>query len=99
MGDLSYIDRDAETKIVGQDSTGNSVNYVGADANGNMTVKDYSDGPVSPGTAALVSSLIGGIFNTALPTLTNTQQSAIQLDSSGRLLISSTTKGILAEDN
>ena len=87
MADLNYIDRDMETKIVGQDSTGNSVNYVSADANGNMFVKDYSDGPVSPGTAAPVSSLIGGQFNTALPTLTNTQQSAIQLDSSGRLII------------
>lgn len=87
MADLGYIDRTAETKIVGQDSTGNSVFYVSADANGNMLVKDYSNGPVTAGTAATVSSLIGGQFNTSLPTLTNTQQSAIQLDSSGRLII------------
>lgn len=50
---------------------------------------DTSDGPVSPGTAATKSGLIGGQFNTALPTLTNTQQSAIQLDSSGRVLVGS----------
>lgn len=87
MSDLNYIDRTQEVKIAGQDSTGLGVNYVSADANGNMLVKDYADGPVSPGTAALVSTLIGGQFNTALPTLTNTQQSAIQLDSSGRLII------------
>ncbi len=49
--------------------------------------KDQADGPVTPGTAASFSELIGGQFNTALPTLTNTQQSAIQLDSSGRIII------------
>lgn len=87
MADLNYIDRDMEVKIVGQDSTGLRVNYVTADANGNLSVKEYSNGPVSPGTAAPSSLLIGGQFNTALPTLTNTQQSAIQLDSSGRLII------------
>lgn len=52
-----------------------------------MFVKDYSNGSVAAGTAATVSSLIGGIFNTALPTLTTGQQVAIQLDSSGRIII------------
>jgi hypothetical protein len=52
--------------------------------------KDQSDGPVTPGTAASFSSLIGGQFNTALPTLTNGQQSALQSDSSGRLIVSAT---------
>ena len=99
MADLNYIDRDLEVKIVGQDSTGNTVNYVSADANGNMAVKDYSDGPVTPGTVASASALIGGQFNTALPTLTTGQQSAIQVDSSGRLIISPTTQGLLAEDH
>ncbi len=99
MADQNYIDRCAEIKIVGQDSTGDSVNYVSADANGNMFVKDYSDGPVTPGTVASASSLIGGQYNSALPTLTNGQQSAIQLDSSGRLIVSPTTQGILAEDH
>jgi hypothetical protein len=87
MADQNYIDRCAEIKIVGQDSTGDSVNYVSADANGNMAVKDYSDGPVTPGTVANASALIGGQFNTVFPSLTNTQQSAIQIDSSGRLII------------
>lgn len=49
--------------------------------------KDQSDGPVTPGTVASFSQLMGGQFNTVLPTLTNTQQSAIQVDSSGRLLV------------
>lgn len=56
-------------------------------------VTDSSDGPVTPGTVAGKSSLIGGQFNTALPTLTNTQQSAIQLDSSGRVLIGAIPTG------
>lgn len=87
MADLSYIDATQEVKIVGQDSTGTRANYVGADANGNLTTKDYADGPVSPGTVALASALIGAQYNTSLPTLTNTQQSALQADSSGRLIV------------
>jgi len=87
MSDLPYIERNNEVQIVGQDSIGNQVNYVTADVNGNMFVKDYSDGPVSPGTAASSSSLIGGVFNTTPPALTNTQQAALQLDSAGRLLV------------
>lgn len=53
-------------------------------------VTDSSDGPVTPGVVAGKSSLMGGQFNTVLPTLTNTQQSAVQVDSSGRQLISGT---------
>lgn len=91
MADIPYIQAALEVKITGQDSTGDTVNYVSADANGNMLVKDYSAGPVIPGTVAPVSTLIGAQFNTALPTLTNTQQSAVQLDSSGRIIISPLT--------
>lgn len=48
-------------------------------------------GPVTPGTVATASSLIGGQFNTVLPVLTNTQQAAAQFDSSGRLIIAPLT--------
>lgn len=51
--------------------------------------QDAADGPVSPGTVASKSILIGGQFNTSLPTLANTQQAALQVDSSGRLLVGS----------
>ena len=88
MGDLSYIDRDAEVKIVGQDNVSNRVNYVGADANGNMFVLPSNAGPVAPGTVAANSGLAGGVYNTTLPTLTNTQQAALQLTSSGALIVS-----------
>jgi hypothetical protein len=88
MADLSYIQATQETKIVGQDSSGNQVNYVGADANGNMTTKDAADGPVTPGTVAANSTLVGAQFNTTLPTATNTQQVALQCDNKGRLFTS-----------
>ena len=54
-------------------------------------VKDQADGPVSPGTAASFSQLAGGVYNSAAPTLTNGQQSALQLDSSGRLMVVTTS--------
>ena len=50
-------------------------------------VQDASNGTVAAGTAATKSSLGGGVFNTALPTLTTGQQAAIQLDSSGRQIM------------
>jgi hypothetical protein len=50
-------------------------------------------GTVGAGTAASKSTLVGGVFNTALPTLTNGQQAAIQLDSSGRQLIGAIPAG------
>lgn len=53
--------------------------------------KDQANGPVTPGAVASFSELIGGQFNTSLPTLSNTQQSAVQLDSSGRLIIAPLT--------
>ena len=39
------------------------------------------------GTAGTGSALIGGVFNTTLPTLTNGEQAAVQVDSSGRILV------------
>jgi hypothetical protein len=38
MSDLPYIQQAQEVKITGQSSTGTTVNYVGADSNGNMQV-------------------------------------------------------------
>jgi hypothetical protein len=50
-------------------------------------VKDSADGPVAPGAVASFSTLIGAQYNSSLPSLLTTQQSALQCDSSGRLLI------------
>ena len=54
---------------------------------GTFTTSDLADGPVGAGTAATKSLLMGGIFNTVPPTLTNGQQAALQVDSGGRLLV------------
>ena len=63
-------------------------------------VKDNSLGTVAAGTAGTQSSLAGGVFNTALPTLTTGQQAALQLDSSGRLIIApSTSASIVTVSN
>jgi hypothetical protein len=42
-------------------------------------------GAVGGGTAATMSALMGGLYNSPEPTLTSGQQSALQLDSSGNL--------------
>lgn len=97
MADIPYIQQAQEIKITGQDNTGTTVNYVTADTNGNLAVKDYADGPVTPGTAAPVSNLIGAQFNTALPTLTNGQQAAVQVDSSGRQIVSPLTNASIVK--
>lgn len=51
-------------------------------------------GSATGGTAATSSELVGGVFNTSLPTLTNGQQGAIQLDASGRQIIGTSTANI-----
>lgn len=65
-----------------------------------------TEGPVTPGVPAKKSALIGGVFNAKLPTPTDGQQEALQLNSQGRLLvdssgaiqpISGTVDAILAE--
>lgn len=50
---------------------------------------DLADGSSTGGTAGTKSALAGGIYNTALPTLTNGQQAGLQLNSSGELLVAS----------
>src|SRR5574337_308711 len=77
MADIPYIQQAQEVKITGQDSGGTTVNYVGADANGNLTSKDYADGV--PGSAIPpVATQIGGTDGTNLRTLS--------VDTSGRAI-------------
>ncbi len=63
---------------------------IAINASGQVLALDGSDGSVTGGTVAGFSSLAGGQYNTVLPTLTDTQQAAFQLDSSGHLLVSAT---------
>jgi hypothetical protein len=57
------------------------------DLSANLRTKDFADGSASPGTAATVSTLTGGIYNSTPPTVTNGQQVALQVDANGRLLV------------
>lgn len=57
-------------------------------------VKELADGSVTGGTAGTFSLLGGGIFNTALPTLTNGQQAAFQFDASARLYTLAVQSGV-----
>jgi hypothetical protein len=52
-----------------------------------VNVQDSSDGPVSAGSAASKSMLIGGVAATSAPSPTAGQQIALQLDSAGNLRI------------
>lgn len=80
------VDTFGSQSAIIRDASGTAVTTV---ANGGvqaLQVNDQAAGPVTPGTVAGFSELIGGQFNTVLPTLTTGQQSAIQVDSHGRLL-------------
>ena len=91
MADLDFTKASQMVSITGADSTGLETNVVNSDSNGNLLVKDYSNGTVSPGTAAPVSKLIGGQYNSSLPTATTGQQVAVQLDANGRVIVSPLT--------
>jgi hypothetical protein len=52
-----------------------------------VTATTNADGSLTGGAAGSKSLATGGIYNTTSPTLTNGQQAALQLDSSGNLLI------------
>ena len=58
--------------------------------------KDAADGSVTGGTAGTFSLLAGGIYNSTLPTLTNGQQASLQVDSSGKLLVSAAISSLMS---
>ena len=88
MADLAELNRAEAVKVAGaNNTTGIADNYMDVDVNGNAHVVATSAGPVTPGTAAAASNLIGGLFNDGtLPSLTTGQQAAIQIDINGRQL-------------
>ncbi len=61
---------------------------------GTFTTQDNSDGPVGPGVAAAKSSLAGMVYNTALPGPSQSQQLALQSDSTGNLRVVNTPSGV-----
>lgn len=60
MADLTYIDRDLEVKIVGQDSTGNRANYVSASATGSLQIAGEGISGTPSGGVVSVQGVVGG---------------------------------------
>lgn len=83
------VDASGRITIKLDDGTGNAITSTTSGAKQALDVFDLGLGPVTPGTVAAFSELIGGQFNTTLPTLTNGQQAAVQVDNRGRLLVTS----------
>jgi hypothetical protein len=65
----------------------NGTNTASVNASGQLSTTNTSLGSPTGGTAGTQSALAGGIYDSTPPTLTNGQQSALQLDANGRLLV------------
>lgn len=74
--------------IVNADSAGNLIGDQLLAATYWLQVVQPANGPAAPGTASAYSVLAGGIYNSTPETLTNGQQSALQLTSTGALIVS-----------
>jgi hypothetical protein len=95
MADATGVNSTLPIRIGGVSTTsGLPDNYADVTTLGQLLVKDASDGSVTPGTAAGSASLAAGQYNSTLPILTSTQQSAVQLDASGRIIISTTPQSV-----
>lgn len=87
---LLAIDAAGKPSVKLDDGSGTAITSRANGAQQALDIYSQSAGPVTPGTVAAFSDLIGGQYNSTLPTLTTGQQSAVQVDSHGRLLVVST---------
>lgn len=71
--------------------TGGNLATIATNTSNTNTNLQNPQGSVTGGTAGSKSQLMGGVFNTSLPSLTTGQQVALQLDSSGRQIIAPLT--------
>jgi len=84
------IDSSGRIVVKLDDGLGNSINSQTISATQWLQVVTPAEGPAAAGTAATYSTLAGGIYNSPAETLTAGQQSALQLTSSGALIVSAT---------
>ena len=87
---LLGIDASGRVTVKLDDGLGNAINSQTISTTQWLQVVDPSSGPASPGTAAAYSTLAGGLYNSTAPTLTTGQQAALQLTSTGALIVSAT---------
>lgn len=83
------VDANGTAQIGIYNAAGSAITSVTNGAHTALDVFNQANGPVTPGTVASFSNLMGGQYNSTLPTLTSGQQAAIQTDANGRLLVSS----------
>ena len=86
----SSVDTHGSLSTVIRDPSGNAIGDQLLSASYWLQVVMPANGPAAPGTASAFSVLAGGIYNSTPETLTNGQQSALQLTSSGALIVSAT---------
>ena len=76
----------AGTNVIGH-VISDSGSVTAATQSGTWTVATNADGSLSGGSAGSKSLAVGGVYNSSAPTLTNGQQSSLQLNSSGALVV------------
>jgi hypothetical protein len=91
------VDGSAVTQPVSGSVTANLGTLNGAATAGNQATmianQAATTGSATGGAAATASSLIGGVYNSTAPTLTNGQQAAFQFDANGQLKVASAGGG------
>jgi len=85
------VDAAGKITVKLDDRSGNGIDSQTLSATQWLQIVGPANGPASPGAAAAFSQLMGGIYNLTPPVLADTQQASLQLDSSGRLLVSTIT--------
>ncbi len=84
---LAAVDTHGSQQAVLRDISGNAIGDQLLSASYWLQVVMPANGPAAAGTAAAYSVLAGGIYNSGGETLTTGQQSSLQLNSSGYLLV------------
>jgi hypothetical protein len=92
---VKLVDGTTNTQAAAVDASGNVQTLVNNTTLAPVNSQDAADGPVAPGTAASKAMLIAAQYNATLPTLADTQQAAVQVDASGRLLVAQAVAAVL----
>jgi hypothetical protein len=87
---LLGVDASGRVTVKLDDGLGNPINSQTLSTTQWLQVVDPANGSAAGGTAAVFSTLVGGIYNSTPPTLTTGQQASLQLTAAGALIVSAT---------
>ena len=93
------VDTNGSVSAIIRDTSGNAIGDQLLSTTYWFQTVGPSNGSAAAGTAASFSDLVGGIYNSTPITLTNGQQSSLQLNSSGALIIASTPASLGYDTN